>query len=156
MRRKDREILDSEKIDEIIKHCHCCRLGFVDDGKPYIVPLSFGFTHENDKRVFYFHGAKVGRKIDLIKKTGFACFEMDTAYSLTSGENACDYACQFQCVMGEGTVTLIENNDEKRFALTQLMFKETGKKDWHFPSIMLARTASFKLEVELISCKEHE
>lgn len=156
MRRKDREIIDANKIDEIIKNCHCCRLGFVDNGKPYIVPLNFGFTHENGKRTFYFHGAKEGRKIDLIKTTGFACFEMDTQYSLTTGKEACDYTCAFQCVMGEGKITLLEETEEKRFALNQIMHKETGKTNWHFPSIMLNRTATFKLEIETISCKEHE
>lgn len=44
MRRRDREITDNEKIKEIIKACDCCRLGFNDNGKVYIVPLNFGFT----------------------------------------------------------------------------------------------------------------
>ncbi len=156
MRRKDREIIDEYKIDEIIKQCYCCRLGFVDNGKPYIVPLSFGFTHENGKRILYFHGAKEGRKIDLIQATGFACFEMDTQYSLNPGDEACDYSCAFQCVMGEGRITLLEDNDDTCFALTQIMQKETGKSNWVFPPIMLNQTATFKLEVETISCKEHE
>ena len=35
MRRKDREITDKQKIDEIIRGCHCCRLGFCDGDEVY-------------------------------------------------------------------------------------------------------------------------
>ena len=44
MRRKDREITDPGKIREIIAACDCCRLGFCDGGRAYIVPLDFGFV----------------------------------------------------------------------------------------------------------------
>ena len=64
MRRTDREITDAEKITQIIQTCHCCRLGFCDNGAVYIVPLNFGYAEENGKRVFYFHSAKSGRKLD--------------------------------------------------------------------------------------------
>lgn len=60
MRRTDREITDAEKITQIIQTCHCCRLGFCDNGAVYIVPLNFGYAEENGKRVFYFHSAKAG------------------------------------------------------------------------------------------------
>ena len=30
MRRKDREVLDETKIDEFIRNCDCCRIGFYD------------------------------------------------------------------------------------------------------------------------------
>lgn len=89
MRRNDREITESQKIDEIINSCHCVRLGFVDGDKAYIVPLNFGFTHNDCKRIFYFHSAKDGRKVELIHKTHYAAFEMDTSYTLHEGSIAC-------------------------------------------------------------------
>lgn len=66
MRRKDREVTDPERIDAIIRACHCCRLGFYDNGEVYIVPLDFGYDEKEGKRTFYFHGAKEGRKMDCI------------------------------------------------------------------------------------------
>ncbi len=155
MRRKDREITDNTKIDEFIQKCHCIRLGFVDNNKAYIVPLNFGFTHLDGKRVFYFHGAKEGRKIDLMKSNANVSFEMDTGYSLTEGPSACDYACTFQSVMGEGTVTFIDDYAKKRLALNEIMKKETGKEEWTYPDAMLAQTCVYTVEVESISCKEH-
>ena len=82
MRRRDREITDNEKIKEIIKACDCCRLGLNDNGKVYIVPLNFGFTEENGNYTFYFHGARTGRKLDIIKQNNCVGFEL-----VNSGKN---------------------------------------------------------------------
>lgn len=74
MLRKDREIVDNVKINEIISSCYCCQLGFFDNDRIYIVPLNFGFEIKENKRIFYFHGAKKGKKIDLIKQNHYAGF----------------------------------------------------------------------------------
>ena len=102
MRRTDREITDPEKIREIIDDCTCCRLGLCDEGKAYIVPLSFGYTEREGRYVFYFHSAREGRKLDLIRRTGWAGFEMDTNYKLNEGEAACGYSARFRSVIGGG------------------------------------------------------
>ena len=57
MRRKDREVTDSMKIENIISRCTCCRIGFHDDGEVYIVPLNFGYETKGDAYIFYFHNA---------------------------------------------------------------------------------------------------
>ena len=156
MRRKDREITDPAKIKEIISSCHCCRLGFNDNGRVYIVPLNFGFEEREGKLIFYFHGAREGRKMDLIRETHWAGFEMDTAFELKEGKRACDWSARFQSAIGEGRVELIEDPQEKRRALEMLMRHHTGREGWDFPDTMVERTGVFRLEVEEIACKEHE
>jgi len=155
MRRKDREVVDNIKINEIISSCYCCRLGFNDNGKIYIVPLSFGYEENNGNRVFYFHSAKEGRKIDLISKTHYAGFELDINYELLTSEIACKHSAKFQSIIGSGKVMFIENTEEKKRALQLIMYRNTKKDDWEFSSIMLNTVTVFKLEVEDLSCKEH-
>ncbi len=155
MRRKDREITDREKINEVICSCHCCRLGFTDDGSVYIVPLSFGYEDVNGKRTFYFHSAKEGRKIDLINKTHRAAFELDTGYKLNEAETPCSFSARFQSVTGSGKVDFIEEAGAKKHALASVMRHLTGKTDWDFPKDKLDAVAVFKLEAEELSCKEH-
>ena len=155
MRRKDREVLDPEKIDGIIRDCNCCRLGLCDRGRAYIVPLSFGFAREGGRRVFYFHSAKEGRKIDLIRQTGWAGFEMDTHYKLNESGQACGYSARFQSVIGGGSVSFAEGPEEKRAGLRAIMLQNTGKAQWEFSDEMLETVAVLKLEVEELSCKEH-
>ena len=157
MRRKDREVLDEVKIDKFIRNCDCCRIGFYDkeNNEVYIVPLNFGYSHVDNKRVFYFHGAKEGRKIELISKTKKVSFEMDSNHELIVGKMACNYSERYQSVMGTGLISFVEDKDEKIAALNEIMFQSTGKKDWDFPEPMLNGVAVFMIEVTSLSCKEH-
>ena len=156
MRRKDREVLDEVKIDKFIRNCDCCRIGFYDkeNNEVYIVPLNFGYSHVDNKRVFYFHGAKEGRKIDLISKTKKVSIEMDSNHELIVGKMACNYSERYQSVMGTGLISFVEDKDEKIAALNEIMFQSTGKKDWDFPEPMLNGVVVFKIEVTSLSAKE--
>ena len=156
MRRKDREVLDEVKIDKFIRNCDCCRIGFYDkeNNEVYIVPLNFGYSHVDNKRVFYFHGAKEGRKIELISKTKKVSFEMDSNHELIVGKMACNYSERYQSVMGIGIISFVEDKEEKAKALNEIMFQSTGEKDWEFPEPMLNGVVVFKIEVTSISVKE--
>lgn len=155
MRRKDREIADREKINEIIRKCNCCRIGFCDKGRVYIVPLNFGFAEENGKRVFYFHSAKEGRKIDLTKISPQVGFEMDTDYELRGADTACEVTAFYQSVIGNGTISIVEDKLEKERDLQEVMYHNTGRRDWEFDENALRAVHILKLVVEEISCKEH-
>lgn len=156
MRRKDREVLDEVKIDKFIRNCDCCRIGFYDkeNNEVYIVPLNFGYSNVDNKRVFYFHGAKEGRKIELISKTKKVSFEMDSNHELIVGKMACNYSERYQSVMGTGLISFVEDKDQKIAALNEIMFQSTGKKDWEFPEPMLNGVVVFKIEVTSLSAKE--
>lgn len=156
MRRKDREIVDENRIAKIISQCHCCRLAFCNDGGPYIVPLNFGFEQQGKQFVFYFHSAQEGRKIELIRQGNPVGFELDTNYQLKEAKNACGYTAKFQSVIGTGTIEFITDLKDKAYALNQLMFHSTGKKDWEFSEKNLNSVTVFKLMVKELSCKEHE
>lgn len=155
MRRKDREITDPAKIRAIISACSCCRLGFADGESVYIVPLSFGYCEDGEKRTFYFHTAGEGRKIELISKNPCAGFELDTNYKLNESTKACGYSARFQSVVGSGNVSFVEDTNEKRKALLAIMYQNTGKEEWEFSEEMFDAVCTFKLEVSEMSCKEH-
>lgn len=155
MRRKDREVTDAALIDEIIMKCHCCRLGFNDGGRVYIVPLNFGYVNECGQRNFYFHGAYEGRKMDLIRNGGYAAFEMDTDYVLHEGRIACDYTAGFKSVFGEGRIEEITDASEKECGLLAIMRQAAGRADFKFDERHLASVYVFRLSVETISCKVH-
>lgn len=155
MRRRDREITDETKIEEIVSACDCCRLGFCDDGQVYIVPLSFGYEKVNGSYVFYFHGAREGRKIDLTRKNPQVGFEMDINYLLHEADEACRFSCRFRSIIGNGTVSLVEDPEEKKQGLRLIMKRTAGSADWEFDENMVKAVAVIRLEVESMSCKEH-
>lgn len=156
MRRKDREITDNNKINKVIADCHCCRLGFLDGKQVYIVPLNFGYEEKEGHKIFYFHAAKEGRKIELIKDNPSVGFELDANYKLNEGNEACEYSAGFQSIIGTGRVDFIETVEEKRYALQRIMLHNTGKKEWKISDEMIETVAVFKLEVDELSCKEHK
>lgn len=156
MRRKDRQVTDPEKIREIIAACDCCRLGLCDHGRAYVVPLDFGFTEQEGRYTFYFHSAREGRKIDLIRQAGWASFEMDAGHEAVPDETACEYTARFQCVMGGGPVTLLETAEEKRAGLAAIMAHITGRDQWEIGEDALKGVCVLRLEVEELTCKVHE
>ena len=158
MRRKDREVTDSAKIQDVINRCTCCRIGFNDHGQVYIVPLNFGYEYVQDKYTLYFHGAKEGRKVDLIQSAPDVGFEMDTDYVLKTPDSdiACKCSARFQSVTGNGVVQMVTESEEKQHGLSLIMEHNTGKRDWIFEENMLRAVAVFKLEVTELSCKQHE
>ena len=131
------------------------RLGLRDGDRLYVVPVNFGLVEGEGKRFLYFHGAGEGRKADLIRSTGYACFEMDTGYRLQGGEQACDYTAAFQSIIGEGTVSAVEDPAEKELGLNAVMNQITGKDRWTYGPAMLEAVCVFRLEVESLTCKEH-
>jgi nitroimidazol reductase NimA-like FMN-containing flavoprotein (pyridoxamine 5'-phosphate oxidase superfamily) len=156
MRRSDREIVDAGKINEIIRACDCCRLGFVDGDSAYIVPLNFGFEEADGKRFFYFHGAKEGKKISLTKSNPNVGFELDTNHAVNAGEKACNYSFRYQSVIGKGKIALVEDVDEKKSALCCIMRHYSDKTDWAFTDGEVSAIAIMKLEVTELACKEHK
>jgi nitroimidazol reductase NimA-like FMN-containing flavoprotein (pyridoxamine 5'-phosphate oxidase superfamily) len=59
MRRLDKQITDQQLIDEIVLNSDICRLGLVDNGEAYIVPVNYAY----DKGQIYIHSAHAGLKM---------------------------------------------------------------------------------------------
>ena len=70
MRRKDREVTDKKAIEAFIAKEQILRIAFYDNGDIYLIPVNYGYTYEKEKYTFYFHGAKAGRKYEMILVRG--------------------------------------------------------------------------------------
>ena len=155
MRRTDREITDDSKILEILHSCDCCRLGLVDGTDAYIVPMNFGTAQEDGKTVLYFHSAKEGRKIDLLKTQTTATFQADTGHGLQTGDHAGNFSYFYRCIMGKGNVELLSENEDKIKGFRAIMAHYSPKADWDFDIPCLDRVYVIKLTVTDWSCKVH-
>ncbi|MEA4912007.1 MAG: pyridoxamine 5'-phosphate oxidase family protein [Oscillospiraceae bacterium] len=155
MRRQDREVTDGARIDSIIESCDCCRLGLFDGTRAYIVPLSFLFRYENGARVLYFHCALEGKKLTLARERPAVCFEMDTAHRFVAGSGPMDNTMLYQCVMGEGSIGVVESVSDKRSRIGELIARYRRKADPAFFSPPADGVTVLRLAVERISCKEN-
>lgn len=155
MRRQDRAVTEPKEIEDFIKGEQILRIAFHDEGDLYIVPVNYGYICDEGRYVFYFHGAKAGRKYELTQTGVNVGFEIDGKYQLMEGEAACDFSAHFQSVIGTGRLTIAEDKSEKIKALNTIMKQTTGKTDWNYSDNMLEVVAVFRLEVEKMSCKRH-
>lgn len=152
MRRKDREITDTNCIAAFLAKEQILRIALYDEGDIYIVPINYGYSYD-EQYTFYFHGAKAGRKYELAKKTPKVGFEIDGDYTVLTGEIACDFSATFQSVIGTGTLSIVENTEEKIKGLNAIMQQTTSKEGWDYSKEMLEAVAVFRLDVDKMSCK---
>lgn len=129
MRRSDREITDFSEILSIIGDCKVIRLAMLDEqGFPYIIPLNFGYRCEGGALTLYFHSAREGRKLDLLRRDPRAAFEMDCRGTLETSPHACGFGYCYASVIGRGTVEFLEG-EEKLLGLAALMRHMAGRED---------------------------
>jgi nitroimidazol reductase NimA-like FMN-containing flavoprotein (pyridoxamine 5'-phosphate oxidase superfamily) len=155
MRRADRLIIEPDALREVLARCDVLRLGLVDDGCAYIVPMNFGYDASADPWRLYLHCAAEGRKIRVLRENPVAAFEMDTGHRLVVDDTACRATFDYLSLMGEGTVRFLETSDEKRACLDHIMRHMTGRDGWTYEDAILARVTALELTVSSISGKRH-
>lgn len=159
MRRKDREVKDLDGIFDIVRRCNVVHLGMVDNGKPYVVALNFGYERKGDVLILYLHCAMEGRKIDILRNNPNVYFQMDCVNEFIKGtsERPCSYCWRYDSVMGSGQVEFVEDIQKKTHALNRLI-QHVGKTDeiFSFPPASFARTRVLRIRSNDITGKHHE
>lgn len=150
MRKADREIKDwGEKI-KLLERCQTIRLGLNDGIYPYVVPLSFGFEEADGRVNIYFHCAKEGKKIELLKKDKHVCVEADilNGYKDTGKSVTADY----ESLIGFGICEEVYGGEAVRgLELLLKHYNVTGYSARECAS--LERTAVFKVELKELTGK---
>ncbi len=150
MRKSEKEIRDRQLVDAVIRESRVCRLGMVDGDIPYVVPLSFGY----DGRHLFFHSAKKGRKMELLRRNSRVCLEFDIVDRVVEAEEACGWSIRYRSVIAEGRAEILEGFEEKRAALAVLMEQYAGGGGSHeFPDEILKHTAVVRIDLEKVKGK---
>lgn len=119
MRRKDREVQNSVEIFDVLNRCNTIRIGMQGNKFPYVVPVSFGMEIVNDKAVIYFHCAKQGLKVDLLRANPSVCVEGDIFIRVEKTEHG--ITARYESVIGFGECQLITDIDEIKHGLKVLL-----------------------------------
>jgi len=149
MRREEKEIKDTAEIEEILSKAFVCRLGLCDNGRPYVVPLCFGYKDN----ALYFHCAKEGKKLDILRENNNVCFEVDTDCQVIKAEQACKFEMRYKSVIGFGRAQLIEDPELKRRGLDVIM-QQFSKGPFEYPQENLRKTMVVKVEIESMTGKK--
>jgi nitroimidazol reductase NimA-like FMN-containing flavoprotein (pyridoxamine 5'-phosphate oxidase superfamily) len=115
-----RAISENHDFVDIIQRCQWCHLAMTDlDGKPYVIPMNFGFRDG----VIYLHGAQHGKKIDILKQHPSVCINFTTDHVLRyqNEKVACSWSMKYRSVLCYGKAEFITDPEEKIAALNIIM-----------------------------------
>jgi len=150
MRRKDKEIMDTNTISRIIKECQVCRLALSKDDMPYLVPVSFGY----DGTILYFHTALAGKKTDILAVNKNVCFEFESGVRvLQSEKKACDWSFSFQTVIGFGKVEELLSSEDKINGLTHIV-AQYSEKEWRLDTLPAGGLRVWAIHIESMTGKQ--
>jgi uncharacterized protein len=151
VRRSEKEIKGKTEIEAIIREALVCRLAMSENGRPYVVPLSFGY----EDNALYFHGAGEGKKIDILKNNPDVCFEFDIGAKTVEAEDACFWGMEFKSVIGFGKAFFIDDEKEKEKALAVIMGQYSDRL-YTFDEKFIRATAVIKVEIGSMTGKRSD
>lgn len=155
MRRTDREVTERSAILSIMDSCDCLHLALMDGDYPYVIPMNFGYEDDGGKLTIYFHGAKEGKKLELIAKDGHAAFSMSCAHELIPGKVPCASTFKYMSVCGRGIVSMVEG-DERMHALSVIMAHYDRETAHTFEAKHANAVSIFKMDVETFTGKSRQ
>lgn len=150
MRRADKQITNPEVLNEILDKSHLCRLGLVDNGEAYIVPVNF--AHSGG--ILYIHSAPNGRKMEIIKTCNRVNFEMELDYSISKNEIPCGWTEKYRSVMGKGMIEIVTDSPSKKAGLDLIMRKYGAEMELNYDENILSRMVILKLTIEYVTGKQ--
>jgi nitroimidazol reductase NimA-like FMN-containing flavoprotein (pyridoxamine 5'-phosphate oxidase superfamily) len=150
MRRKDREITDSDEIGSILASAKVMHLALSDKDMPFLVPLFYAY----DGSSLFFHSANAGTKIEILRRNPKVCFSVSIDHGIIESDLACDFEARHRTVIGFGTASFIESEEEKIRILDRIVGQFTSKQ-FSYPEASLRCTAVVRIAIGSARGKKH-
>ena len=150
IRKQKYAVSEIKKIESIIQRALICRLGLTDGESPYIIPLNFGY----ESGILYFHMSSEGRKIECIRKCASVAFEIDIEHAIMPDNQACGWDIEYECAMGYGSASFVEDREQKIHALNIIM-KQYSDQQWSYPDEKVDKTTILQVKIRTISAKRN-
>jgi nitroimidazol reductase NimA-like FMN-containing flavoprotein (pyridoxamine 5'-phosphate oxidase superfamily) len=121
-------VLSDDAIEELLRtsivgRIACCGHGTIGDGRPYLVPLAYGYDGES----IYAHSGP-GRKLDLMRAEPRVTFEVDSV----------EASDRWQSVIAEGLFEEVHEPDGRQRALS-IMYRPPAEIPALAPGIVVYR-----------------
>ena len=152
MTKRELQITDLNEIKAILDKAKVLRLGLAVNNEPYVVPMNYGYTMEDEKLTLYLHSAVRGKKLDMLRANPKVFFELDCDLQPFDGVKPCQYGLSYSSLMGRGEAVLVEDVEEKMEAMTVLMKTQTGR-DFSFNEQLVSIVAVVRIDVAEYTAK---
>jgi nitroimidazol reductase NimA-like FMN-containing flavoprotein (pyridoxamine 5'-phosphate oxidase superfamily) len=120
-RTKVRRLADRGRTDlatalAVIDEAYIAHVGFVVDGQPRVLPMTYG----RDGEVLYLHGA-VGNAMLRASADAEVCVTITLLDGLVLARSAFHHSMNYRCVVLFGTASKVTDDDEKRRAFDAIV-----------------------------------
>ncbi|SFJ68871.1 pyridoxamine 5'-phosphate oxidase family protein [Thermoflavimicrobium dichotomicum] len=159
LRRKMKEVTDTNRIHTFIQQARVGYLGLYDEEGTYVVPLNFSWLNGN----IYFHGSNEGRKVDAIQENETYCFTLAEEYGTVADPVPAHTGTAYFSVMIFGKLEIVQDLEEATDALEAMLNKyvpgyfKTKLSSSHverYRSSMGSPTVVYRLTPSWITAKE--
>ena len=120
-----------EEAAEILSSGMVAHVGFIEDGLPYVIPLTYHYDSDNPDRM-YLHGSIRSRAMEVLASGAPVCVTVTMADGLVYSRKAMNHSMNYRSVVLFGTAREVTGHDEK-FALFDQMVQR------YFPDRLLER-----------------
>lgn len=141
--------MSPDECNALLQRAGVLRLGLIESGDPYVVPVNFGYDGER----IYVHGPREGRRIAAVAEGARVCFEVDEG-EVVAADRPCGYTSRFRSVIGYGAARLLADEAEKLHGLDVIM-RHYGSSGEGIPPEKCAITSVLEIVIGSIDGKWH-
>ncbi|MDX1500581.1 MAG: pyridoxamine 5'-phosphate oxidase family protein [Woeseiaceae bacterium] len=149
---REKAAYDRQTVHGILDSALHASVGFVEDGRPVVVPMIFG----RDGETLYLHGARKARVVRWLDETRRACVNVTLVDGLVFARSAFNSSLNYRSVTVFGAPRLVDSDDEKLKAL-EIISEHTMPGRWAELRAPLEKelkmTGVIALEIESASAK---
>ncbi|KAF1370979.1 MAG: pyridoxamine 5'-phosphate oxidase family protein [Yokenella regensburgei] len=154
MSHSEQEVHDKKAIAAIIARHQVCRIALNDSPSPYVVPVNYGYEYLEDRWVLYFHGARTGKKMRLLRKNAALSVEIDGDHQLLRAEQACDYSYAYSSIIASGKAVILPTREEMQHGLDVIMRQAVPGKSFTYDEKMMKAVCVVRVECDMLTCRQ--
>lgn len=151
VRRKDREITDSNSLKKVLKSTKYVTIALCMENEPYLVSLSHGY--DETRNCLYFHCADEGKKLVYLNANNKVWGQAVQDYGVT---NECDYA--YTSVHFKGIASIVDDLAEKKHGMKVMVHQLSSNPEEKLSKIKISKLAStnmLRIDISFMTGKKH-
>lgn len=146
-------ITNQIEIDNIILSCKQCFVGMLEeDGTPYVIPMSFGYSDG----IIILHSAPHGKHLCLLEKDNRVCITFCTDNNPIKYQHpdvACSYSVESKSVLCKGKIEFVEDLKEKDKLIKLFMKHYSDKNDFNISTPAIKNVKIWTMKPEIVTAK---
>jgi nitroimidazol reductase NimA-like FMN-containing flavoprotein (pyridoxamine 5'-phosphate oxidase superfamily) len=153
MFKTEREVTDPSIMEDLLGKCRWMSIAMSGPDGPYIVTLSYGY--DKDRRALYFHTAKSGLKLELLKIDPKVCGSVieDLGYQ----HGSCSHA--YRSLVTFGKISFVDDEEEIAHAFKVLVEHQelgnmTAKRKYLEDPGSFGSAQVLRFDMETMRCKQ--